>query len=119
MSTEATASPALTKHDLETRLIEKCWKDREFRKQVLADPKGMFERQIGGALPADFKIVIHEDDANTVHFAIPPAPVSEIELSDEELERVAGGTEIVIAVSVAATVAIATASIFAPRSSGW
>ena len=85
----------MTKRDLETALIEKCWKDTEFKKQVVTDPKGMLERHIGQKLPADFKIFIHEEDATTLHFPLPPAPSNLTELSDEDLERVAGGTEIV------------------------
>jgi hypothetical protein len=91
----AASSPALTKHDLQTRLIEKCWKDPAFRTQVLANPKGTFEQQLGRPLPADLKIVIHEDSANTIHLALPPTPVTAAELSDEDLEKVAGGTEII------------------------
>jgi hypothetical protein len=103
-----TASPGLTKHDLESRLIQKCWKEPEFRTQVLADPKGTFERHLGRPLPADLKIVIHEEDAKTLHFALPPPPVGVTELSDEELEKVAGGTEVVGTVLL--TIGVATAS---------
>jgi len=96
----ATTLPQLTKHDIETRLIEKCWKEPEFRKQVLADPKGAFERQFGRPLPADLKIIIHEDSANTINLALPPAPVNVQELSEDELEKVAGGTEFIGSVIV-------------------
>ena len=89
----AGAAPSLTKRDLETALIEKCWKDPEFKKQVVTDPKGMLERHIGQKLPEDLKIFIHEEDANTLHFSLPPAPSNAMELSDEDLEKVAGGTE--------------------------
>ena len=92
MASPADPSLRITKHDLETRLIEKCWKDPEFRKQVLADPKGSFERHLGRPLPADLKIVIHEDSAKTINLVLPPAPTNASELSDEELEIVAGGT---------------------------
>ena len=88
----AGAAPSLTKRDLETALIEKCWNDPEFKKQVVSDPKGMLERHIGQKLPADFKIFIHEEDATTLHFPLPPAPSNLTELSDEDLEKVAGGT---------------------------
>lgn len=95
------ASPAVTKHDLETRLIEKCWKDPQFRKEVLADPKGTFERHLGRPLPADLKIVIHEDSANTINLALPPTPTNAAELSDDDLEKVAGGTEVAVLTIIA------------------
>ena len=105
-----------TRRDVETALIEKCWKDPDFKKQVISDPKGMLERHTGQKLPAQIKIFIHEEDANTLHFYLPPAPSNVSELSDEELERVAGGTDVIgigALVGIAATAAIATAGVTA------
>jgi hypothetical protein len=101
----ATGSASFTRLDLETHLIEKAWKDPDFRKQVVSDPKGMFEKHFGQKLPDSLKIIIHEEDDNTVHFTIPPAPSNIAELSDEDLEKVAGGTDIVMTLLLAGTVA--------------
>jgi hypothetical protein len=103
---------AVTRRDLETALIEKCWKDPEFKKTVLSDPKGMLERHIGQKLPAQIKVFIHEEDGNTLHFSIPMAPSNLTELSDDDLERVAGGTDIIytVAATVAAIVTAASAA---------
>ena len=100
---------AVTRRDLETALIEKCWKDPDFKKQVISDPKGMLERHTGQKLPAQLKILIHEEDANTLHFSIPPTPANMNELSDEELERVAGGTDVVAATVIATIGAVVSA----------
>jgi Nitrile hydratase, alpha chain len=102
MST-AGAAPSVTRRDLETALIEKCWKDPGFKKQIVSDPKGMLERHTGQRMPPEVKIFIHEEDANTLHFSIPPSPANLTELSDEELERVAGGTDIVASLLAGAT----------------
>jgi len=107
------AAEAATRRDLETALIEKCWKDPDFKKQVISDPKGMLERHTGEKLPAQIKIFIHEEDANTLHFSIPPAPSNLTELSDEDLEKVAGGTDLVASlftIVVAAVTGAASAS---------
>jgi hypothetical protein len=87
METQAT-----TRRELETALIEKCWKDPEFKKAVVSDPKGALERHTGQKVPAQVKIFIHEEDANTLHLTIPVAPSSISELSDTDLDKVAGGT---------------------------
>jgi hypothetical protein len=107
-------APTMTRRDLETALIEKCWKDSEFKKAVLSDPKGMLESHIGQKLPAQVRVLIHEEDANTLHFSIPPAPSNLTELSDGDLERVAGGTDVlVMTFAISASAAIFTATVTA------
>jgi hypothetical protein len=93
-------TPTTDRRAIETQLIEKCWKDPEFKKRVVSDPKGMLEQHTGQKLPAALKIVVHEEDANTLHFAIPQPPTNLNELSDAELEKVAGGTDISLLVSL-------------------
>jgi hypothetical protein len=101
-----------TRRDLETALIEKCWKDPEFKNAVLSDPKGMLERHMGQKLPELIKILIHEEDANTLHFSIPQAPSNLTELSDDDLERVAGGTDFIVAfATIMGTAAIFSATV--------
>jgi len=93
---EAVQTLAVTRREMETRLVEKAWKDPVFRKDIVKDPKGMLEKHTGQKLPEQLRIFVHEEDANTLHFSIPPAPSNLNELSDEDLEKVAGGTDIVI-----------------------
>jgi hypothetical protein len=88
------SNAAASRRAVERQLVEKCWKDPAFKAAVVADPKGMLERQTGHALPDRVKIFIHEEDANTLHLSIPPAPSNVSELSDEELSQVAGGTDV-------------------------
>ena len=109
---------AATRHDLQTALIEKCWKDPEFKKAVVSDPKGMLERHSGEKLPAQMKIFVHEEDANTLHFSIPVAPSNLTELSDADLERVAGGTDI-IATGIATVVTVIAIYGFAGTFNDW
>jgi hypothetical protein len=120
---EAGAAPSMTKRDLEVALIEKCWKDPEFKKQILADPKGMLERFVGKNLPGELKIFVHEENAETLHFSLPPAPTNATELSDEDLEKVAGGTEVIavlsVTVSAALTIIGSVGGVAATVSNGW
>jgi hypothetical protein len=104
---------ALTRRDLETALIEKCWKDSEFKMAVLSDPKGMLERHIGQKLPAQLRIVVHEEDASTLHFSVPPAPSNLTELSDDDLEKVAGGTDVLLITVLSAAAGLFSAGVTA------
>jgi|SRR5882724_1964134 len=117
------ASAATARLDIETALIKKCWHDPEFRKEVVADPKGVWEKAIGQKLPDNLKIFIHEEDGDTFHLSIPPTPKDVNELSDEELERVAGGTEIALFATLimAATMGIGAmgGAAFVTKNSGW
>jgi hypothetical protein len=105
---DASAAPVATRRELESALIQKCWKDAAFRKEVVNDPKAMLEKHLGRKLPDQVNIFIHEEDANTLHLSIPPAPANLTELSDADLEKVAGGTNIVMTLLFSATIAGAT-----------
>ena len=107
-----------SRRHIETALIEKCWKDPEFKKAVVTDPKGMLERHTGQKLPPQVKIVIHEEDANTLHFSIPVPPSNITELSDKDLERVAGGTDVSLVVSLVVTIPASIAGTMAGVTKG-
>jgi hypothetical protein len=87
----------LSRKDIEAKIVALAWQDDDFRRKFVADPKGQVEARIGTKLPESFKITVHEETDNSLHFVIPPKLTPNLaELSDEELEKVAGGSEFVI-----------------------
>ena len=51
----------LTRHDLEAKIVKRCWEDEEFRREFTADPAGVFVKYLqipAASLP---KIVVHEE----------------------------------------------------------
>lgn len=84
-------SVVMGRRELQSRLIQKVWKDAEFRNQIVLDPKGTFENYLGRSLPDDVRIFVHEEDSNTIHFSIPARPTDLEALSEEQLERISGG----------------------------
>ena len=104
--------PALTRHDLEAKIVKRCWQDDEFHKEFVADPRGVFVRYL--QVPASNlpQIVVHQEAPGSWHIVLPPQPADANELSEEDLEKMAGGTtpivatEVLIIVTVAASVGV-------------
>jgi hypothetical protein len=108
------------------RLIAKAWKEPAFREELVKDPRGTFEKYTTGKLPEQLKIYIHEEDANTLHLTVPAVPSNVSELSDEDLQKVAGGTDLFMtavvgigaAVGLAVTGGVISGAV-AGKNAGW
>jgi len=82
--------------EMERRLIERGLEDEPFRQTLLADPRAAIEEELGTRLPEDIRVVAVEETADTIYLVLPPATSraaeqGEGELSDRDLEGVAGG----------------------------
>jgi len=78
--------------------------DEEFRAALLEDPKTAIEKLTGTALPENFKLKVLEEDPECDLTILLP-PMADDDLSEEELEQVAGGgVTSTILISVAASV---------------
>ena len=108
-SDATTADVPMTRKDLEAKIVALAWKDDDFRKKFLADPKAQFEEKLGTKLPASLRITAHEENENSLHFVIPTKPKALEELSDEDLEKIAGGT---VPVVVGSAILVAAAALF-------
>ncbi len=78
---------------MEQRIIQRSLEDDAFRQRLLEDPKAAIEQELGTRLPAGVEIRAVEETQDTVHLVLPvrPTDVEPGELSDRELESVAGG----------------------------
>ncbi|WPL16512.1 NHLP leader peptide domain protein [Thiorhodovibrio winogradskyi] len=117
MTTEATEAQAapMSRAELEAKIVARAWEDEEFHQKFLADPKAMFEDYMGTKLPESLVMTAHQEDADHLHFVIPAKPAVDLdELSDEDLERIAGGIEpvttLVVTVSASAVMGISAAA---------
>ena len=63
--------------------------DAEYRDALIKNPKGLLERHLQRELPDWLKVQVVEETANTVYLIAPH--VAGTELSDDDLEAVAGG----------------------------
>jgi len=87
------AEQPTTAEDLQARLIARAWEDDEFKQALLDDPKSAIADELGVELPGDLEIQVVEENPNMICLVLPvrPETARDPELSEEELEAVAGG----------------------------
>src|SRR4051812_40964696 len=72
-------------------VITRNLKNPQYRQAFLKSPKALVEKQLANTLPADLDIKIVEEGPNTIYFVVPYEVAAGSELSDADLEQVAGG----------------------------
>jgi hypothetical protein len=70
-------------------VIARVWQDEAYRKELIADPKGVLQKEFGVELPEGLAIEVLEESPAKLYIVIPPKPTNE--LGDDQLEEVAGG----------------------------
>jgi len=69
------------------QIVAKCWADEGFKRKLLSDPAATLRAE-GVEFPAGLSIKALENTDRVFHLVIPAKPA---ELTDQELEKVAGG----------------------------
>jgi hypothetical protein len=90
---EAAAGGGGGRAGVERRIIERSLEDESFRQRLLDNPKAALE-EIGTRLLEEVRVVAVEETADTIYLRLPgasPLGGEGEELSDRELEEVAGG----------------------------
>jgi hypothetical protein len=85
-------SEAVARTEVERRLVQRSLEDEDFRRRLLADPKAVVEEELATRLPEEVQVRVVEETADTIYLVLPSASsLGGEELSDQELEAVAGG----------------------------
>jgi hypothetical protein len=81
--------------EVERTLVQRSMEDEDFRQMLLDDPKGAVEQELGSRLPEGVEVRAVEESAQIIYLVLPSAsPLGQGgELSDQELDEVAGGDE--------------------------
>jgi len=78
--------------ELWQRIVTKATEDEAFRASLLENPKPALEREFDIAIPMDADIKVIEETPDTQYIVLPPkVALGQGELSEDELESVAGG----------------------------
>jgi hypothetical protein len=114
-------APALTRHDLEAKIVKRCWEDEEFRKEFTADPAGVLVKYLQVPAASVPKIVVHKETSGSWHIVLPAKPAYTGELSEGDLENVAGGTTptVTVLATIVISVTAASASVGMSLDQGW
>lgn len=78
-----------------SKVLEKVWEDEEFKHELISDPSTVIKETFGEEfdLPAGKSlVVVDQTDVSKLYFNLKSRPdMDEIELTDEQLELIAGG----------------------------
>ncbi|MBD1825743.1 NHLP leader peptide family natural product precursor [Cyanobacteria bacterium FACHB-DQ100] len=72
------------------KVMKRAWADSEFKTQLLAAPKAAIQDATGVTLPEEMTVNVYENTPEVRHMILPANP-NDSELSDMDLEGVAGG----------------------------
>ena len=74
-------------------VINKAWEDAQFKSALVTNPKSAIHSATGLAVPDNVNIVVNDQtNEDIIYLNIPPKPdFDSMELTDEQLEQVAGG----------------------------
>jgi Nitrile hydratase, alpha chain len=75
-----------------SKVIARAWADPAYKATLLSDPQSALA-EAGVKVPAGGKVRVVEDTADTKHFVLPAPPADAGQLSEEDLEKVAGGKD--------------------------
>lgn len=78
--------------DSVNQVLDKALVNNDFKKLLVADPKGTLTKELPNYfIPENFKIFFHENASDSMHLLAPTEQTTGEELSEADLDAVAGG----------------------------
>jgi len=81
----------MTRGEINDLIAGFATKNPDYKRALLKDPKKVVSLQLGQELPESLQVKVVQDTADTIHIVLPYVPEEGAELSDADLEMVAGG----------------------------
>jgi hypothetical protein len=96
--------------DIEQLIVNKAMEDKAFKQELVNNPKAAIAKELNVELPAELEIEVVQQTPQKLYLVLPLEVTLEEEageeLSEEQLEAVAGGG--ILTLTVRVTVAVAT-----------
>ena len=83
----------LTRDEIEEIVINNATKHPEYLAALLKDPKKVVETQLNNKLPEGLEVKVLQETGDTIYLRLPHVITEGSELSDSDLEQVAGGKD--------------------------
>ena len=83
-----------TRGQLWDKIVEQAQKNPKYHSMLKSDPRGLLEKQLGTAIPKSVNIKVIEEGADTYYVVLPAFAKEGAQLSDSDLEKVAGGSTV-------------------------
>lgn len=83
----------MTRGQMQDLLSQFALQNPQYREALVNDPRSIIEKQFNTEFPEGLDVKVVEDTADTAYVVVPYAPPADAELSDDDLERVAGGKQ--------------------------
>jgi hypothetical protein len=80
-----------TRGQLWDKIVEQAHKNPKYLQQLKSDPRSLMEKQLGTEIPKSVSIKVLEEANDTYYIVLPATAKEGSELSDADLEKVAGG----------------------------
>jgi len=85
------ATVTLSREEIEEVVVNNAAKHPQYREALLKNPKKVIETQLNNKLPDGLNVKVIEETGDTIYVRLPYRVTEGAELSDADLEQVAGG----------------------------
>ena len=91
----------MKRHEFQNHIARKAWSDPDFKKRLLDNPRAVISEELsnikeGVSIPEDVDVKVVEEKPDEIYMVLPvnPEQVTGKALSEEDLERIAGGESV-------------------------